>query len=123
MRRRLREQASIGDFTASQSAALQRLESEGPMTVSALARAEGLRPQSMGAIIAVLEAQRLVAGTPDPRDGRQTLFALTSLCMARLAQGRAAHQDWLAEHLMRLNKEERAQMAAAVALLERISAN
>ncbi len=47
-RRRLRAQADMGDLTASQTSAVFTLDRDGPMTVSALARAEGMRPQPMG---------------------------------------------------------------------------
>ncbi len=50
---RLREAAHPGDFTWSQKSVLTRLEREGPATVTTLARAEGVRPQSMGATMAV----------------------------------------------------------------------
>jgi DNA-binding MarR family transcriptional regulator len=69
LKRRLREQAHLGDFTPSQTAALGRLRREGPATVTALAKAEGMRPQSMGAIVAALEAAGMVSGAPDPPMG------------------------------------------------------
>ena len=45
--RRLREQAHPGAVTWSQMSVLGRLERDGPATVTRLARAEGVRPQSM----------------------------------------------------------------------------
>ena len=51
--RRLREQAHAADLTGAQKSALLRLERDGPATVTTLARAEGGRPQSMGATVAV----------------------------------------------------------------------
>ena len=57
LKRRLREQAHVGDLTSSQTSTLLRLEKDGPATASSLARAEGMRPQSMGAVIAALEGQ------------------------------------------------------------------
>ena len=53
---KLREQASAGDLTPSQTSVLMHLDREGPTTVTALARTEGVRSQSMGATVAVLEA-------------------------------------------------------------------
>jgi len=98
-----------------------RLESEGSATTSALARAEGMRPQSMGAVVAALEAAGLIAGTPAPADGRQTILALTDPCRDWLAQRRAARQDWLARTLeARLSPEELDQLAAAIPLLQRL---
>jgi DNA-binding MarR family transcriptional regulator len=121
LKRRLREQADAGDLTPSQTAVLLRLEGEGPATTSGLARAEGMRPQSMGAVVAALEAAGLVAGAPDPADGRQTLLSLTDRCREWLAQGRAARQDWLSRTIQeRLSPHEQEQLAAAVALLQRL---
>jgi len=121
LKRRLREQASHGDFTSSQIAVLLRLEREGAMTTSGLARREGMRPQSMGAVIAPLEAAGFIAGVPDPADGRQTLLSLTPACHARLAQARAARQDWLSRQLAaRLSTPEQTHVAQAVTLLRRL---
>ena len=122
LKRRLREQADAGDLTPSQAAVLRRLERDGPLTVSALARAEGVRPQSMGAVVAVLQAADLVVGAPDPADGRQTLLSVTPACRDWIAAGRSARQDWLLRVIDReLSPEEQARLAAAVALLRRLA--
>ena len=122
LKRRLREQADAGDLTPSQAAVLQRLERDGPLTVSALARAEGVRPQSMGAVVAVLQAADLVVGAPDPADGRQILLSVTPACRDWIAAGRSARQDWLLRVIDReLSPEEQARLADAVALLRRIA--
>lgn len=121
LRRRLRDQADAGDLTPSQTAVLLRLEREGTATTSGLARAEGMRPQSMGAIVAALEAAGLVVGASDPADGRQTILSLTGHCRAWLAQGRAARQDWLARTIeARLSADEQDRLAAAIPLLLRL---
>jgi len=124
LRRRFREQAILGDFTPSQLAVLLRLEREGPATVSSLARAEGMRPQSMGTLIAPLEAAGHITGAPDPDDGRQTLWSLTSTFRKWLKQGRAARQDWLSRRIeARLSGAEQEQLATAVELLKRLVAD
>ena len=46
LKRRLREQGGRGELTPSQVSVLLRLEKDGAATVSALARAEGMRPQA-----------------------------------------------------------------------------
>ena len=121
LKRRLREQASLGDLTSSQTATLGRLHREGPATVTALAKAEGMRPQSMGAIVAALEAAGMVSGAPDPADGRQTILSLTEACRERIAAGRAAREDWLLRAIeAHLTSKEQAQVASAVALLKRL---
>lgn len=121
MRRRLREQADTGDLTTSQTSAVVTLERDGPMTVSALARAEGMRPQSMGQTVAALEAMGLVAGAPDPEDGRQTLISLTPACRKMIKVGRAARQDWLTRTIQaRLSAQDQEKLDGAVELLKRI---
>lgn len=121
MRRRLRAQADTGDLTASQQSAVVTLDRDGPMTVSALARTEGMRPQSMGQTVAALEALGLVAGSPDPEDGRQTIISLTPACRKMLKAGRAARQDWLMRTIeTRLSPQEQEKLSGAVDLLKRL---
>ena len=120
-KRRFREQASPGDFTPSQVSIILRLERHGPATVSTLARAEAMRPQSMGATVSVLETAGLIQGTPDPGDGRQTLLSLTPTCQEWLHAGRAAREDWLYRSIhARLTSPEQAELASAVELLKRL---
>ncbi len=119
--RRLREQAHLGDLTSSQLSVLSRLERDGPATVTSLARAEGMRPQSMGANVSALEAAGLVSGAPDPSDGRQTILSLTRACQDWIEAGRAARQDWLFRAIQaKLGPEEQEQLTSAVELLKRL---
>ncbi len=121
LKRRLREQADVGDLTPSQVSTLLRLERDGPATTSSLARGEGMRPQSMAVVVAALEAAGLVGGAPDPSDRRQTLLSLTDQCRAWFQEGRAARQDWLARTIRaHLSTDEQARLAAAVELLNRL---
>jgi DNA-binding MarR family transcriptional regulator len=122
LRRQLRAQGDAGDLKPSQWAVLRQLEEKGPATTSALARVEGMRSQSMGAIVAALEEAGLVVGTPDPADGRQTLLSLTDHCREWIAQSRAARQDWLSRTIdARLSPAERTQLAQALPLLHRLA--
>jgi DNA-binding MarR family transcriptional regulator len=122
LKRRLREQADAGDLTPSQTAVLLRLEKDGPATTSALARIEGMRPQSMGSVIAALEEAGLVVGAPDPADGRQTILSVTDTFRTWLAHARAARQDWLSRTIdARLSPQEQEQLAAAMPLLHRLT--
>lgn len=123
LRQRLREQASMGDLSRSQSAVLKRLYRDGPATVTELARAEGMRSQSMGATIATLQADGLVRGAPDPADGRQTILSLTPSCEDWIRDGRAARQDWLYRSIRaELSAAEQRQVKTAIALLDRLIA-
>jgi DNA-binding MarR family transcriptional regulator len=119
--RRLRDEGQFGDFTWSQLKVLTRLEREGPATVTALASAEGVRPQSMGATVAVLREAGLVSGAPDPSDGRQTVLSLTPACRERLRAVRAAKDDWLSRAIRtRLSPREQDELAAGLDLLKRL---
>ncbi len=122
LKRRLQAQASIGDLTPSQFAVLRSLDSGGPATVTTLAQAEGIRPQSMGATVALLEAAGLVAGSPHPTDGRQTIFSLTPACRERIDANRAARQDWIVRTVRsRLSPSEEAELARGIELLRRLT--
>ncbi len=120
-KRRFRDKVNLGDLTASQLAVLGRLDSDGPTTVTTLARAEGMRPQSMGANIAALEAAGLVSGAPDPNDGRQTILSLTASCKEKVKVGRMACDGWLIEAIQKtLSSAEQHELARAIELLRRL---
>ena len=122
LKRRQREQTHLGDYTWSQVAALIRLERDGPATVSALARSEGVRPQSMGATVAALEAAGLVKGSPDPADGRQTILSLTDTSRELIRANRAAKEDWLFRTIQNeLSPAEQEKLAGALELLKRLA--
>lgn len=121
LKRKLREQGGRDDLTPSQVSVLLRLEKDGPAAVSSLARAEGMRPQSMSAIITSLLEAGLVSGSPDPNDRRRTLMSLSRKCQKLLRDGRAARQDWLTTTIQKkLSTQEQEKLAAAVNLLARL---
>jgi len=121
LKRRLRAQANKGDLSLSQLAVLGTLDREGPATVTTLARAEGVRPQSMGATVAALQEAGLVGGAPDPADGRQVLLSLTEAARSWLNASRAAREDWLSQAIrLHLTSAEQQELASAVRLLRRI---
>lgn len=121
LKQRFREHGGGNDLTPSQISVVLRLEKEGAATVSSLARAEGMRPQSMSAVVAPLQESGLVRGAPDPSDGRQTLMSLTPKCMKLLQEGRAARQDWLTARIsQKLTAQEQEKLQAALALLTRL---
>ncbi|QHJ00871.1 MarR family transcriptional regulator [Xylophilus rhododendri] len=121
LRKRLREESTIGDFSWSQLQVILRLERDGPATVSALAKAEGMRPQSMSETVAGLKAAGVLAGSVDPQDGRQTLIALTPAWLKAVQDNRAARADWLYRAIgQKMDEAEQACLQQAVALLKRL---
>ena len=121
LRRRLREQTNAGNLTPSQVSVLFRLEKEGPTTQSELARAEGMRPQSMSSVIAPLEAAGFVSGAPDPTDGRQILLSITKAYRKAVRENRPARQDWLTRAIeSRFSATEQKKISVAIELLTRL---
>ncbi len=124
LKRRMREQGQFGDLTLSQTSVLGRLYRDGPATVTELARAEGMRSQSMGAIVAPLQANGFITGKPDPKDGRQTILSITPSCKDWIKATRAKREDWLSRVIQAsLSEKEQKELAGALKLLERIAAS
>lgn len=121
LKRRMRDEGHTSDLSPGQSSALLRLEKEGPMTISSLAQAEGIRHQSMRTLVSALQSKGLVRGTADPEDGRQIIISLTDKCLSLLQEGRSARQDWLSRAVAQhLTGEEQRQVLAAIGLLQKL---
>jgi DNA-binding MarR family transcriptional regulator len=108
-------------FPLAQATVLGRLDREGLLSVSDLAAAERLRPQSMAQTVAELEADGLVSRSPDPGDGRRALVALTELGRGVLLEERARRDGWLAEAIAGLTPDEQAVLRDAAGLLRRLA--
>ncbi len=105
----------------SQMAVLVRLHKSGPTTVADLARAEHVKPQSMGATVASLEEEGLVARKVDPNDARRWIASVTEAGKRTLLAGRAARQAWLTRAVEdRLDEAEQKHVLAALALLRKV---
>ena len=118
--RRLRVESNPDQLTWSQTVALSRLEQAGSMTTADLARAESVKPQSMGATLAELEREGLVTRQPHPTDGRQVLFALTAQGVEARRKRSAAKQKWLLAAIAKLDPAEQQTLMSAVALIKRL---
>ncbi len=118
--RRVRSQGSPDGLSWSQAAAMGRLQRIGPMTTADLARAEMVKPQSMGTLLAELEAEGLVRRQPHPTDGRQILFSLTRAGTEARRQRHAAKLAWLTAAIGQFDGDEQRTLFDAVALLNRL---
>lgn len=109
-------------FPLTQGSVLGRLDREGPRSVSDLAAAERVRPQSMAQTVGELEADGLVARRPDPDDGRRALVELTDSGREALRADRQAREGWLARAIHEdLSDEEQELLGRAVELLRRLA--
>jgi DNA-binding MarR family transcriptional regulator len=123
-KRRLRQVPAEGELSLPESSALLRLERGGPATVTALARAEQISVQSMGATLSTLEARGLIERHPDPADGRRSVMSVTKAGLAALSDKRNARIAQLAKVLAaRFTPAELDQLRAAVPLIERLAEN
>jgi DNA-binding MarR family transcriptional regulator len=113
--RRLR--AEQHRFSMSQGAVLGRLDRDGPQSVSDLAAAEKVRPQSMAQTVADLESEGMVERRPDSDDRRRSLVLFTEKGLETLHADRRQREGWLAGMLAGLSEEDRRTMARAVELM------
>lgn len=120
--RRLRESAPPADLTWSQVSVLGHLVRNGGMTITELAKAEGVRSQSMGATVASLSGAGMVTAERVPGDGRKTRYVPTASCLALIDENRAMRDDWLLQVLeQKFSAEECQTLLAAIPLLQRIA--
>ena len=118
---RLRAEARPGELSWSQESVVSLLDRQGPLTVTELARIEGVRSQSAGSTVTSLEVLGFVRREPHPADGRQVLISLTEQGEHALAQARAAKQNWLVGVLAeRLTADEQQTVLAGIDLLMRL---
>lgn len=103
-------------------AVLSRLDRGGPASVSDLAAAERMRPQSMAQTVRALEDAGLVSRRPDPADRRRAFVELTAAGLDLLHATRARRETWLAKALeVELDARERELLREALALLRRLT--
>jgi DNA-binding MarR family transcriptional regulator len=118
--RRLRSEANPEGLTRSQMGVIGRLTRDGAATTADLARAEGVKPQSMGATLAALERDGFVARVPHPTDGRQYLIDLTPAGAAARDRHRAMKRSWLGAAIATLDEEETAALGTALRVIRRL---
>jgi DNA-binding MarR family transcriptional regulator len=118
--RRLRSETNPSELNLSQLSVLSRLDQFGAMTTADLARAEAMKPQSMGTILASLEQEGLVHRQPHPTDGRQILFALTDAGSEVRRQRGAAKREWLLAAMAKLEPAELQAVISAIPLIKRL---
>ena len=118
--RRLRAASGSHDLSWTEATVMSRLSKEGPATTADLARAEGMKPQSMGTTIAALEELGIVERKPHPTDGRQVNIALTAKGAAVLKSAKDARWTWLADSIAQLDERERETLFEAGEIIKRL---
>ena len=118
--RRVRAAAATHELSLTESAVMARLAREGPATTADLARAERMKPQSMGTTIAALEEMGMVERKPHPTDGRQVNIELTAKGAAVRNSARDAKRTWLAHAVSQLDEEEQETLFKAGEIIKRL---
>lgn len=113
--------AELREFSWTQKAILSRLEKDGPATSADLARAEGIKPQSMGTAIASLGEMGFVERKAHPTDGRQMNIKLTPKGIALRKRTREAKQTWLSNAITKLDKRDQAVLFKAGELIKQMA--
>lgn len=100
---------------------MARLANHGPATTADLARAEGVKPQSMGTTIAALEEMGMVERKPHPTDGRQINIELTAKGAAVRKSVKEAKRTWLAQAITQLDEQDRETLFKAGEIIKRLA--
>ena len=121
--RRIRADAppELQEFSWTQQAVLRRLEKHGPATAADLARAEGVKPQSMGTALGLLEKMGLVERKAHPTDGRQINIKLTARGITLRRNTKEATLAWLSQAIAKLDKQEQTTLFKAGELMKHIA--
>ena len=120
--RRLRAEHGPGALTGVQSSALDTLSRHGPLTPRELAACERIQPPTMTRLIASLEKAGLISRESHPGDRRQHLLRLTPLGTKVFAEAAYTTTHWFDLRLAELAPEERATLAAAVEVINKVAA-
>lgn len=118
--RRLRKSDEAMGLSAPQASTLSVLTFGGAQTLNGLADAEQVRAPTMSRLVAELERGGLATKTVDATDRRVVRIAATALGKRLLEEGRARRLATLKAELSRLARDERAELARAVSILERL---
>ena len=119
--RRVRAATASEELSWTESLVLARLEKDGRATTADLARAEGMKPQSMGTTVSALEKLGFVARKPHPTDGRQMNIELTAKGAALRKSTKDAKLAWLLRAIAQLDPEQQQTLFAAGAIIKRLA--
>ncbi|MBA2506239.1 MAG: MarR family transcriptional regulator [Thermoleophilaceae bacterium] len=119
MARRLRQEAGPG-LSPSLTAALATVERHGPLTPSGLADLERIQRPTATRVIEKLVGEGLVEKTRDPDDGRAFLVSVSKDGRALIRKLRSRKSAYLEKRLRALEPEDRATLARASEILERM---
>ena len=118
--RRLRQHAPVG-VTQSQLSALATIVVQERITLSGLAEAERVQPPSITRVVDTLVSQGYATRTQSDEDRRVGWVEPTATGRALIETVRRQRDAYLAQRLRTLTADDRAVLARAAVLLERLT--
>ena len=108
-------------MTPERLSALSAIEKRGPISVTALADNEMVRPATMSRMVSALVEEGLVKRTDDKNDGRGVLVSSTPKGRRTYQRAQEQRLQHFAEVLDSLNDEQLASMRNLTSALERLT--
>lgn len=120
LNRRLRQERQ-SELSPTHLAVLGTVRKLGPATPTQIAARERVQPPSITRSLNCLAERGLITREPDPGDRRQVVVTISDLGEKTLADERDRRDAWLESRLAALDPAERATIAAATDLLDRLA--
>ena len=122
LNRQLRSIELPRGMTQERMSVLAIVDARGPISVSALAEHERVRPATMSRMISALEADGYVVRISDENDGRGVLVALTQSGRRAFTHARAQRLAQFSDALNALSSEELKSVGKLATVLESLTA-
>jgi DNA-binding MarR family transcriptional regulator len=119
--RRLRTMELPEGMTPERLSALSAIEKRGPISVTALAEHEMVRPATMSRMVTALVEDGLVKRSDDKNDGRGVLVSATPKGRRAYQRAQERRLSHFAEVLDSLSEEQLAAMRSLTSALERLT--
>lgn len=120
--RRMRTQRAVDSMSDGQFAVLAALWVHGPHTLGELAERERVSAPSMNRTVNCLQESGYVVRSADESDGRKVVISLTDAGRVVVDETARRRDAWVETALAELTDEERATIAQAAAIMERMAA-
>ncbi|MGL4254875.1 MAG: MarR family winged helix-turn-helix transcriptional regulator [Microbacterium sp.] len=120
--RRMRTQRAVDSMSDGQFAVLAALWVHGPHTLGELAVRERVSAPSMNRTVNCLQESGYVARSADENDGRKVVISLTEEGRAVVDETARRRDAWVEAALADLTDDERATLARAAGIMERMVA-
>ena len=120
--RRVRVRDGEPGLSAARLSALRVIVAAGPISISGLAAAQGVRPPTMTRLVDTLERDGFARREPHPADGRSVRVRATGMGRLALSRGREQRVGALSSRLAQLPARDRETLGRAAELIERVAA-